>query len=393
MVKLNRPHIGIFGKMNVGKSSLINALTGQEVSVVAEHAGTTTDPVKKLIEITDIGPVVIVDTAGLDDTSALGAQRVKRTMEELDQVDLAILVFAGEFDHHDQDLMEMCIGHKIPFFFVHNKSDLHTLNVEIQGTDVVDFTCKKPNVGVLLRAIKEHLPKSSYAGDTILDDYVRGGDEVVLVIPIDKSAPEGRLILPQVQTLRNLLDIGAVAVCVKDSELRAYLQTHTPDLVITDSQVFGYVSSVVPPEIPLTSFSILFSRMKGDFDTFLKGTPYIERLQDGDNVLILESCSHSVNKCDDIGRTKIPHLLTKYTGKKLNFEIISNLDALPQQSELERYKLAIQCGGCMVTRTQVLRRLAKLCEAKVPVSNYGLVIAYCNGIFERVTEIFRKKTS
>jgi len=393
MVKLNRPHIGIFGKMNVGKSSLINALTGQEVSVVAEHAGTTTDPVKKLIEITDIGPVVIVDTAGLDDTSALGAQRVKRTMEELDQVDLAILVFAGEFDHHDQDLMEMCIGHKIPFFFVHNKSDLHTLNVEIQGADVVDFTCKKPNVGVLLRAIKEHLPKSSYAGDTILDDYVRGGDEVVLVIPIDKSAPEGRLILPQVQTLRNLLDIGAVAVCVKDSELRAYLQTHTPDLVITDSQVFGYVSSVVPPEIPLTSFSILFSRMKGDFDTFLKGTPYIERLQDGDNVLILESCSHSVNKCDDIGRTKIPHLLTKYTGKKLNFEIISNLDALPQQSELERYKLAIQCGGCMVTRTQVLRRLAKLCEAKVPVSNYGLVIAYCNGIFERVTEIFRKKTS
>lgn len=392
MVKLNRPHIGIFGKMNVGKSSLINALTGQEVSVVAEHAGTTTDPVKKLIEITDIGPVVIVDTAGLDDTSALGAQRVKRTMEELDQVDLAILVFAGEFDHHDQDLMEMCIGHKIPFFFVHNKSDLHTLNVEIQGADVVDFTCKKPNVGVLLRAIKEHLPKSSYAGDTILDDYVRGGDEVVLVIPIDKSAPEGRLILPQVQTLRNLLDIGAVAVCVKDSELRAYLQTHTPDLVITDSQVFGYVSSVVPPDIPLTSFSILFSRMKGDFDTFLKGTPYIERLQDGDNVLILESCSHSVNKCDDIGRTKIPHLLTKYTGKKLNFEIISNLDALPQQSELERYKLAIQCGGCMVTRTQVLRRLAKLCEAKVPVSNYGLVIAYCNGIFERVTEIFRKKT-
>ena len=389
MVQINRPHIGIFGKMNVGKSSLINALTGQEVSVVAEHAGTTTDPVKKVIEITGIGPVVIVDTAGLDDTSALGAQRVKRTMDALNQVDLAILVFAGNFDHHDQNLMEVCIAHKIPFFFVHNKSDLQPLNVEIQGADVIDFTCKSPNVPLLLRAVAEHLPKSSYAGDVILDDFVRAGDEVALVIPIDGSAPEGRLILPQVQTLRNLLDIGAVAVCVKDSELRAYLQKHTPKLVVTDSQAFGYVSSVVPANIPLTSFSILFSRLKGDFDTFLKGTPAIDRLQEGDKVLILESCSHSVNKCDDIGRTKIPNWLMKYTGKKLQFDVVSNLDPLPE--DLDSYKLAVQCGGCMVTRTQVLRRLAKLCEAKVPATNYGLAIAYCNGIFERVTEIFRKK--
>jgi len=389
MVQLNRPHIGIFGKMNVGKSSLINALTGQEVSVVAEQAGTTTDPVKKVIEITGIGPVVIVDTAGLDDTSALGAQRVQRTLDALNQVDLAILVFADNFDYHDQNLMEICIAHKIPFFFVHNKSDLRPLNVEIQGADVIDFTCKEPNVPLLLRTIEAHLPKSSYAGDVILDDFVRAGDEVALVIPIDGSAPEGRLILPQVQTLRNLLDIGAVAVCVKDSELRSYLQKHTPKLVVTDSQVFGYVSSVVPTHIPLTSFSILFSRLKGDFDTFLKGTPAIERLEDNDKVLILESCSHSVNKCDDIGRTKIPHWLEEFTGKKLHFDVLSNLDPLPD--DLENYKLAVQCGGCMVTRTQILRRLAKLCEAKVPVSNYGLVIAYCNGIFERVTEIFRKK--
>ena len=389
MVQLNRPHIGIFGKMNVGKSSLINALTGQEVSVVAEHAGTTTDPVKKVIEITGIGPVVIVDTAGLDDTSALGAQRVKRTLDALDQVDLAILVFAGEFNAYDQNLMEMCMGHKIPFFFVHNKTDLHPANVEIQGADVVDFSCKTPNVPLLLRAIREHLPKSSYRGDVILDDFVRAGQEVALVVPIDGSAPEGRLILPQVQTLRNLLDIGAVAVCVKDSELRTYLQKHTPDLVVTDSQVFSYVSSVVPPHIPLTSFSILFSRLKGDFDTFLQSTPKIDRLQDGDSVLILESCSHSVNKCDDIGRTKIPNWLMKYTGKKLNFRVVSNLDALP--ADLSPYKLAVQCGGCMVTRTQILRRIAKLCEAKVPVSNYGLVLAYCNGVFERATEIFRKK--
>ena len=213
----------------------------------------------------------------------------------------------------------------------------------------------------------------------------------MLVIPIDGSAPEGRLILPQVQTIRNLLDIGAVAICVKDTELRDYLQHHTPKLVVTDSQAFKYVSSVVPQTISLTSFSILFSRLKGDFESFLKGTPAISRLQDGDKVLMLESCSHSVNKCDDIGRVKIPSLLQKFTGKKLEFTMVSNLDALPE--DLSSYRLAVQCGGCMVTRTQIMRRLEILKEAGVPVSNYGLTLAYCNGIFERVTEIFRKRNA
>ena len=389
MVQLNRPHIGFFGKMNAGKSSLINALAGQNVSVVSETPGTTTDPVKKTMEILDIGPVVLVDTAGVDDTSILGAKRVQRTQDALDQVDLAILVFAGNFDEYDRSLMAHCSARRVPFFLVQNKTDLQRTNVEIQGVEVVDFTCQHPNVPLLIRAIKNHLPKSSYSSDVILDDYVKAGDEVVLVIPIDASAPEGRLILPQVQTIRNLLDIGAVAICVKDTELRDYLQRHTPKLVVTDSQAFKYVSSVVPQTIALTSFSILFSRLKGDFNAFLKGTPAISRLQDGDKVLMLESCSHSVNKCDDIGRVKIPALLQKFTGKKLEFTMISNLDALPEN--ISSYRLAVQCGGCMVTRTQIMRRLEILKEAGVPVSNYGLTLAYCNGIFERVTEIFRKR--
>ena len=389
MVQVNKPHIGIFGKMNAGKSSLINALVGQQVSVVADHAGTTTDLVKKTMEILGIGPVVLVDTAGMDDKSALGAQRVERTREALNQVDLAVLVFAGNFDEYDQSFMETCIARNIPFFIVQNKTDLPHNNAEISGAHVVEFSCKKPNITVLLNAIRTHLPKSAYSQDVILDDYVQAGDEVVLVIPIDASAPEGRLILPQVQTIRNLLDIGATAVCVKDTELRAYLQHHTPKLVVTDSQVFGYVASIVPAEIPLTSFSILFSRLKGDFDLFLRGTQTIKNLQDGDKILMLESCTHSVNVCDDIGRVKIPALLQKFTGKKLSFTMITNLDVLPE--DLPSYKLAIQCGGCMVTRNQIMRRLEILSGRGVAVSNYGLVLAYCNGIFDRVTRIFRKK--
>ena len=382
MVKVNRPHIGIFGKMNVGKSSLINALTGQSVSVVADLPGTTTDPVKKIIEILGVGPVTVLDTPGIDDTSALGAQRIERTNEALDQVDLAILVFTDQFDAYDQTLMETCVARKVPFFFVHNKSDLQKLNVEIKGADVVDFSCKEPNLlPRLLEMIKKHLPKSSYSQNVILDDFVKGGDEVVLVIPIDASAPEGRLILPQVQTIRNLLDIGATAVCLKDTELREYLQNHTPKLVVTDSQAFRYVASVVPPTIALTSFSILFSRLKGDFDAFLFFFHAIERLKDGDRVLMLESCSHSVNKCDDIGRVKIPKLLQKYTGKKLEFDVVANLDTIP--ADAEKYKLAIQCGGCIVTRRHMLARLRAAKAQGVPMTNYGVAISLLQGVLDR----------
>ncbi len=389
MVQVNKPHIGVFGRTNVGKSSLINVLTGQSTAVVSEHPGTTTDPVKKTMEILGIGPVVFIDTAGINDSSDLGMLRIQRTHEALDHVDLAILVFADQFDAYDQSLMESCVARKIPFFFVHNKEDVSPINVDIRGADLVKFSCKNPNIPLLLDKIKAFLPKSSYSQDVLLDDYVHAGDEVVLVIPIDASAPQGRLILPQVQTIRNLLDIGASAVCVRDTELREYLQNHTPKLVITDSQVFEYVNSVVPETIPLTSFSILFSRLKGDFESYLKGTRAISRLQDGDKVLIMESCSHSVNKCDDIGRTKLPNWLRKFTGKKLQFHVIASLDSLP--ADVQNYKLAIQCGGCMVTRTQILRRLDMLKEKGVAISNYGLAIAYCNGIFDRATQLFRKK--
>lgn len=389
MVQLNRPHIGIFGKMNAGKSSLVNVLTGQDTSVVSPQPGTTTDPVKKIIEILNLGPAMLLDTAGIDDVSLLGKERVKRTLESLEQVDLAVLVFAGELDAYDRQLMEDCKTRNIPFFLVHNKSDQAPLKEQINGADVLEFSCQQPDLPALLALIKKHLPKSAYAPSGILDGYVKRGEEVVLVIPVDASAPAGRLILPQVQTIRNLLDIGAVAVCVKDTELADYLKTHTPALVVTDSQAFKYVSSVVPPQIPLTSFSILFSRQKGDFEAFLSGTAAIDGLQEGDKVLVMESCSHTVNKCDDIGRTKIPAWLQKYTGKKLEFTVLAHLDPLPEH--LSQYKLAVQCGGCMVTRTQVLRRVEKLKAAGVPVSNYGMTIAYCHGIFNRATEIFRRK--
>lgn len=387
---MNRPHIGFFGKMNAGKSSLINALAGQDVSVVAAQPGTTTDPVKKIVEILGAGPVCLIDTAGVDDSSVLGAQRVQRTREALEQVDLAVLVVAGgKLDEADRRLLADFAARDLPFFVVHNKSDLGALEDRVQNADVLEFSCKKPDVPALLALIKKHLPPSSYAPSGILDGYVRPGAEVVLVIPVDASAPEGRLILPQVQTIRNLLDIGAAAVCVKDTELAAWLGKHTPDLVVTDSQAFKQVSSVVPPAVPLTSFSILFSRVKGDFELFMRGTRAIDALKDGDHILMLESCSHSVNMCDDIGRVKIPSLLRKYTGKKLEFDVISNLDPLP--SDVQKYALAIQCGGCMVTRRQILNRVEKLAAQGVSVSNYGMTLAYCNGIFERVTEIFRRK--
>ncbi len=389
MVKLNRPHIGIFGKMNVGKSSLINALTGQESAVVAPVPGTTTDPVKKIIEILGIGPVTLIDTAGWDDASPLGPQRVAKTQEALRQCDLALIVFADAFGPYEKEWAAQCRAQHTPFFFVHNKSDLFAAAApELEGAEVVEFSCRGGDTADVLEAIIRTLPPSAYAPDDIFGGFVGENDEVVLVMPIDASAPQGRIILPQVQAVRGLLDARAVAVGLQPSQLAGWLKKHMPKLVVTDSQAFAQVSALVPPQVPLTSFSILFSRLKGDFDLFLQGTPQIDNLQDGDKVLILESCSHSVNRCDDIGRVKLPAWLQKKTGKKLHFDVLANLDPLPPH--LADYKLAIQCGGCMVTRQQILNRLSRLAAAGVPVSNYGMSIAWCTGIFERVTEIFRR---
>lgn len=389
MVKLNRPHIGIFGRMNVGKSSLINALTGQQTAVVAEVAGTTTDPVKKNMEILGIGPVTLIDTAGVDDVSFLGAQRVAKTQEVLEQVNLAILVFSESFGPYEEKWISYFQQKKVPYFLVHNKADLFPpVSAEINGAEVVEFSSHWGDTAELISAIIGHMPATAYSHDDIFGGFVGEGDEVVFVMPIDASAPEGRLILPQVQSLRGLLDVNAIGICLQPAQLQAWLKKHTPKLVVTDSQAFAYVSSVVAPDIALTSFSILFSRLKGDFDLFLTGTEKIDSLQEGDKVLVLESCTHSVNVCDDIGRVKLPALLQKKTGKKLSFDFVTNLDPLPQ--DLSVYKLALQCGGCMVTRKQILNRLAHLTTAGVPVSNYGLAIAWCTGIFKRVTEIFRR---
>lgn len=390
MVQLNRPHIGIFGRVNAGKSSLINAISAQQSALVSDVAGTTTDPVKKNIEILGIGPVTLIDTAGWDDTSELGAARVAKTREVLHQVNLAILVYAGEWGHPEKELAAYLRAQKISFFIVHNKLDLFPkYPAEIDGAEVVPYFQDSPDNADLLSAIIRHLPQSAYAQDDIFGGFVGAGDEVVLVMPIDGSAPQGRLILPQVQAMRGLMDLHAVGICLQPQQLVAWLKKHAPKLVVTDSQAFKEVSTVVPTYIPLTSFSILFSRLKGDFDLFLQSTPKIDTLQDGDKILILESCTHSVNKCDDIGRVKIPNWLQKKTGKKLVFQTLSNLDPLP--SDLSAYKLAVQCGGCMVTRAQILDRVARLAKAGVPVSNYGMTIAYCNGIFSRVTEIFRRR--
>ncbi len=389
MVKLNRPHIGIFGRMNAGKSSLVNVLSQQDTAVVAAVPGTTTDPVKKIMEILGIGPVTLIDTAGLDDTSELGPQRVAKTQEVLNQVNLALIVFAQDFGSYEKDLAALCRQRGVPFFFVHNKSDLYpAAPKELEGAEVVEFSCLDNNNKPLLAAIAKHMPKSAYAHDDVFGGFVKAGDEVVLVMPIDASAPEGRLILPQVQAMRSLLDLHAIGIGVQPAELPLWLAKHTPKLVVTDSQAFKQVSAAVPAHIPLTSFSILFSRLKGDFDLFLQSTPKIDDLQDGDRVLILESCSHSVNKCDDIGRVKIPAWLQKKTGKKLHFDVLASLDPLPK--DLSVYRLAVQCGGCMVTRVQVLNRVHRLAQAGVPVSNYGMTIAWCNGIFDRVTEIFKR---
>jgi len=387
MVKLNRPHIGIFGRMNVGKSSLINAISGQQSALVSGVAGTTTDPVRKNIEILGIGPVTLIDTAGWDDTSELGAQRVAKTREVLNQINLAVLVYAGEFAQPEQELADLFVAQKIPFFIVHNKLDLFPYApTEIGGVEVVSYFNQAADNADLIAAMVRYLPPSAYQEDDIFGGFIGEGDEVVLVMPIDSSAPQGRLILPQVQALRGLLDLHATGIALQPQELASWLKKHTPKLVVTDSQAFKEVSSVVPPHIPLTSFSILFSRLKGDFNLFLNSTPKIDDLQDGDKILILESCTHSVNKCDDIGRVKIPNWLQKKTGKKLVFQTLSNLDPLP--ADLATYKLAVQCGGCMVTRQQILGRIMRLAQAGVPVSNYGMTIAYCNGIFSRVTEIF-----
>ena len=380
-----KPRIGFFGRRNVGKSSLVNFLTGQQIAIVSDTAGTTTDPVRKSMEIGGIGPVILIDTAGIDDEGELGAMRVEKSMAALAEVDLALLLYTeGNYGEPEEHVERWCQEHGTPMLKVLTKAS-------------------PIDKDALIEQIKKALPESAYRGRSLLGDIVSQGDTVVLVTPIDSSAPEGRMILPQVQVLRDLMDLHAVAVFCQPEELASVLSGSSPKLgevaaegrrrsvpphlVITDSQVFQRVNALTPNEIPLTSFSVVLARQKGLFDEYLRGTQTIGSLKDGDRVLLLESCTHNVT-CEDIGRVKLPALLQKATGKRLQCEVIGGQSPLP--ADLKQYALVIQCGGCVITAQQVKARLLPALEAGVPVSNYGLALAWCNGIFDRATMIFRQ---
>jgi [FeFe] hydrogenase H-cluster maturation GTPase HydF len=396
-----KPHVGIFGRRNAGKSSLINALTGQDVAIVSETAGTTTDPVKKSIEVHGLGPLIFIDTAGIDDTGDLGRLRIKKSLAALRLIDLAILVLTGNrYESYEAELVKEFGVLDIPFLLVHNKSDIEPLDSSfreeirnITGREVIEYSALHPekyNPG-LLRVLKETMPPTALKSRGLIGDLVSHGDIVLLITPIDIEAPEGRLILPQVQVIRDILDNDCTAIVLKEREVDAFLRRTgiRPTLVVTDSQVFLKADASIPRDIPLTSFSIVLARQKGDFEAYLKGTPKIGELKDGDRVLLLESCTHNVS-CDDIGRVKIPRWLTNFTGKKLEFDTVAGLDAFPRP--VEEYALVIQCGGCMVTHRQLINRLRDPKKHDVPVTNYGMAIAYVHGIFHRATEPFTGST-
>jgi [FeFe] hydrogenase H-cluster maturation GTPase HydF len=392
-----KPHIGIFGRRNVGKSSFINALVNQEIAIVSDQAGTTTDPVKKSIEIFGIGPVILIDTAGIDDEGSLGEKRIGKTMEILKVIDCAILLIADNiFTKFEKDIIEKFNNYSIPFCIIHNKCDAQILSEELRGTikalvasQIIETsTITRHNLEAVIAVLKNTIPTTTYQNTSIFKGILKEKDIVLLVTPIDSEAPDGRMILPQVMAIRDVLDNDSINIVLKETELEFFLKTTgiTPRIVVTDSQAFGMVSKIIPEEIPLTGFSILFARIKGNFDAFLKGTPEISNLKDGDRVLIMESCTHRVS-CEDIGQFKIPKWIKEFTGKNIEFDFASGFTPLAEN--LKKYALVVQCGGCMFTRTQVINRLKPAIEAGIPVTNYGMLIAYTNGIFERATQVFK----
>lgn len=385
-----KPHIGILGRRNAGKSSFLNYISGQQLSIVSPTAGTTTDPVSKSMELLGIGPVVWIDTAGIDDEGELGTQRVARSLEVLPQCDLVVLVFTAEqFGSPEVSIIDRCKESKIPILPICSKCDIlspadkknlpeNTLFYNIYDNSQLE---------TIQERIREELPESAYVHKSLLGDIIKRGDNIVLVCPIDSSAPEGRLILPQVQVIRDILDHGAKAFVCQVDELQQTLDDlkQQPTLVITDSQAFAKVSTIVPPEIPLTSFSIVLARAKGLFDQYIKGTFKLDSLQEGDRILMLESCTHTVT-CEDIGRNKLPKLIQKHSGRNLEFDCVAGLSALTRP--ISDYALVIQCGGCVVTPKQLSSRLSPALSAGIPVSNYGLALAHINGILKRSIEPF-----
>jgi len=388
--KSMRIHIGIFGKRNVGKSSLVNKITHQDTSIVSDVAGTTTDSVEKAMEMLPLGSVVFIDTAGIDDVGILGGKRVEKTEKITQRCDVAIIV--SDYNGWDELETELANGfkqNKIPVVAVINKTDEKKISkeklIQIQEMSDYQIECSAKNDDDISSKIREALiksvPRELIEEPQILKNLVNEEDIAVLVTPIDKEAPKGRLILPQVNVIRELLDKKCVAVVTTEKTLKITLEAlkNPPKLVITDSQAFNEVSEIVPQNIPLTSFSIIFARLKGDFQTFVDGVRAIEALKDGDKVLICESCTHHPID-DDIGRVKIPALIRKKTGKKLTFEHVSSHE-FPK--DIEKYSLIVHCGGCMTNRREILYRISKSREKNIPITNYGILISYCTGIFER----------
>ena len=380
-----RVHIGFFGRRNAGKSSVVNAVTDQAVSVVSDVKGTTTDPVSKAMELLPLGPVMIVDTPGFDDEGALGEQRVRRTRQTLNRVDLAVLVVdaSAGLTQADRELVAIFKQKSIPYIIAYNKCDLVPEKQFDDGMAVSALT------GLHIRELKEAMARLTKAGGEevpICRDLVQTGDTVVLVIPIDSAAPKGRLILPQQQTIRDLLDAGASALVTRDTELAQTLQAlkEPPAMVITDSQVFAKVKDIVPQDIPLTSFSILMARHKGFLETAVRGAAAIDDLRDGDTVLIAEGCTHH-RQCDDIGTVKLPRLLRAHTGRDIAIATCSGRD-FPE--DLSPYRLVIHCGGCMLNEREMQYRRGFAADSSVPFTNYGIAIAYMRGILQRTLSVF-----
>jgi len=388
-----RLHIGLFGRRNVGKSSLLNAITRQDVSIVSEFAGTTTDPVEKPMELLPLGPVLFIDTAGIDDVGALGELRARRTMQVFDRTDLGVIVTeAGVWGEFEDALLDELLARQVPVVVVFNKVDLNEHPRPVARLEALSLkpvlTAANTGRGVrdFRQALLDSAPADFVDNPTILGDLVGPGEMAVLVIPIDKEAPRGRLILPQVQAIRDLMDSDALALVVKERELKNALQrlSRPPRLVVTDSQAFLKVAADTPPDVPMTSFSILFARFKGDLTTQVEGTLAVENLKSGARILIAEHCSHHPI-ADDIGRVKIPRWLTQYVGGKLHFDHVQGHDFPDDPSD---YDLVIHCGACTANRREVLRRILRCREAGVPITNYGLVIAYSLGLFERALQPF-----
>lgn len=393
-----RLHIGIFGRRNAGKSSIINALTGQELAIVSDIRGTTTDPVLKAMELLPLGPVVMIDTPGLDDEGDLGALRIQKAYQVLNKTDIAVLVVDGTVGMTAEDIsiLERIKGKSIPYIIVMNKADLaaHTAkDIEVEDPTADHTTAPVLWVSAVtqtnIHELKEQIAALIPSGDTgrrIVGDLIKPSDFVVLVVPIDKAAPKGRLILPQQQTIRDILDAGAVSIVTRDTELSHTLASlgQRPALVITDSQAFEQVACEVPDTIPLTSFSILFARYKGNLDSVVNGARNLDRLEDGDTILISEGCTHH-RQCDDIGTVKLPNWIRKYTGKDVNFEFTSGTEF---PLELGKYRLIVHCGGCTLNEREMKYRLKCAEDADVPMTNYGTAIAYMKGILDRSIAVF-----